>query len=408
MGRGPSIFRFDAFGHTLDDARVKTTSGGVLTLICVFTIFVLLINEYRDYRTIIIRPELVVDRDLERKLNMNLDITFPKLPCDMLTMDIMDLTGDIQADVLEGGFTKMRLDKSGNEISIEERFDVNKEESLVSDDSQYCGSCYGAIDQSNNDNEPDQSKKVCCNTCEAVKAAYANAAWKFYDGEGIDQCEKEGYVKRVNERLNEGCRIKGSAELNRIGGNLHFAPGSSISMSDRHVHDLSLYDKHNDLFSFDHIVNHFAFGPDDHHKTLHSKSHNYTTTHPLDGREMAIGEKYHLYSYFLKVVNTRFEYMDGEVLETNEFSVSQHDRPLKGGRDDDHPNTIHARGGLPGVFFYFDISPMKIINREEHKKTWSAFILSVCSAVAGILTVFQILDKTIWTAHKILKEKKNT
>ncbi|VEU22652.1 DEKNAAC103432 [Brettanomyces naardenensis] len=407
MGKGPSLFRFDAFAKTLDDARVKTTSGGILTLICMFTILILLFNEYGDYKTIVIRPELVVDRDQDNKLDINLDITFPKMPCDMLAMDIMDLTGDIQVDLLNGGFTRIRLDQEGNEISEEEKFSVNKETLWVSDDPNYCGSCYGSIDQSNNDKESDLSKKVCCNTCEAVKAAYAAAGWKFYDGEGIDQCEKEGYVKRMNERLGEGCRIKGTAQLNRIGGNLHFAPGSSITMNDRHVHDLSLFDKHPEQFNFDHVINHFAFGPDDHHQTeaLQTKSHSYITTHPLDGTRLS-GDKYRLYSYFLKVVNTRFEYLDGEVLETNEFSATQHDRPLRGGRDDDHPNTIHARGGIPGVFFYFDISPMKIINREEHKKTWSAFVLSVCSAIAGVLTVFSVLDKTIWAAHKLLKEKK--
>lgn len=410
MGKGPSIFRFDAFAKTLDEAKVKTTSGGILTLICSFTIFILLINEYRDYRTLIMRPELVVDRDHDKTLGLNLDITFPNMPCDLLSMDIMDLTGDVQADILEGNFLRTRLDRDGKEIATDEPFKVNKEDGakseLSTEDSQYCGSCYGAIDQSGNEKESDPTKWVCCNSCEAVKLAYSKAAWKFYDGEGIEQCEKEGYVDRINKRLDEGCRVKGTAQLNRIGGNLHFAPGSSITMNDRHVHDLSLFDKHQDKFNFDHVINHFSFGPDDHHLNLHSASHNYTTTHPLDGSEKAVGDKYRVYSYFLKVVNSRFEYLDGDVLETNEFSATEHDRPLKGGRDDDHPNTIHARGGLPGLYFYFDISPMKIINREANKKTWSAFCLSVCSAIAGVLTVFSLLDRTIWTAHRYLKEKK--
>lgn len=406
MGK-PSLFRFDAFAKTLDDARVKTASGGILTIACIFTIVILLINEYGDYRTVVTRPELVVDRDHEKKLDLSLDITFPSLPCDVFSMDVMDITGEVEADLLDSGFTKVRLDANGKEIGIASPFEVGSDESVLhTQDPDYCGPCYGSLDQSGNDQAQNQADKICCNSCAAVKAAYAKAAWKFYDGEGIEQCEKEGYVKRINDRLDEGCRVKGKGQLNRIGGNLHFAPGSSISVNDRHVHDMSLYDKFPDKFSFDHIVNHFAFGNDNHAAQIHSKSHDYGTTHPLDGHGIKLGDKYHLYSYFLKVVNSRFEYLNGDFLETNEFSVSQHDRPLRGGRDDDHPNTIHARGGLPGVFFYFDISPMKIINREEHKKTWSAFILSVCSTIAGVLTVFSLLDKTIWTANRILQDKK--
>lgn len=407
MGR-PSLFRFDAFAKTLDDARVKTTSGGILTLICMVTIFILLVNEYRDYRTIITRPELVVDRDHDKKLGLNLDITFPHMPCDLLTLDLMDITGDVQADILEGTFVKTRLDQSGKEIAGQENLAVNGNEQFSKKSSGanadgYCGPCYGALDQSQNDKS---DTKVCCNSCADVKAAYASVAWKFYDGEGIEQCEKEGYVSRIRSRFNEGCRVKGTAQLNRMGGNVHFAPGSSITMNDRHVHDLSLYDKQEGPFNFAHTVNHFSFGPDDHSAELHSKSHDYSTTHPLDGTVVDNSEKFHVYSYFLKVVNSRFEYLNGQILETNEFSVTEHDRPLRGGRDDDHPHTIHARGGLPGVFFYFDISPLKIINREAHKKTWSAFVLSVCSAIAGVLTVFTLLDRTIWTARKMLKEKK--
>ena len=93
------------------------------------------------------RPELVVDRDHDKTLGLNLDITFPNMPCDLLSMDIMDLTGDVQADILEGNFLRTRLDRDGKEIATDEPFKVNKEDGakseLSTEDSQYCGSCYG-------------------------------------------------------------------------------------------------------------------------------------------------------------------------------------------------------------------------------------------------------------------------
>ncbi|GMG21369.1 unnamed protein product [Ambrosiozyma monospora] len=343
MGKGSSLFKFDAFGKSIDDSKIKTTSGGILTIVCLISTFLLLINEYKDYTKVVTRPELVVDRDYDKKLDINLDVSFPNIPCDLLSMDIMDLTGDVQIGLLEAGFTKIRLDSNGNEVGSGETFDVNEEaeDALKNQGENYCGSCYGAVDQTGNEGK-ELKDQVCCNSCHAVRQAYAKAAWKFYDGKDIDQCEKEGYVARINERLHEGCRVKGKAKINRISGNFHFAPGASISQRDTHVHDLSLYEKHADLFNFQHKINHFSFGLDDHHSSI-TKLQDYHTTHPLDGSSIEIGDKWHLYSYFLKVVNTRFEFLDGQKFETNEFSVTQHDRPIHGGRDDDHPNTLHAR-----------------------------------------------------------------
>lgn len=412
MGKGPTLFSFDAFAKTLDDRKIKTSTGGIITIICVLTTFILLRNEYYDYNKIVLRPELVVDRDRNNKLDINLDITFPKMPCDLLSLDVMDLTGEVEFDLLKNGFTKFRIDSNGNEIE-ESKFDANENSNdatqLGVDSNGNCGQCWGAINQHDNDKKPD-SEKICCNSCNSVKVAYSKANWKFYDGKDIEQCENEGYVAMINSRLNEGCRIKGTAQINRIGGNLHFAPGSSFSIGGRHVHDMSLFDKHQDKFSFDHQINHFSFGEDSHdlESIFENDKHDHRTSHPLDHLINLNNDKYEMFTYYLKVVNTRFEYINGQIIETNEFSATQHQRPLRGGRDEDHPTTVHVRGGLPGLFFYFDISPLKIINKEAYNKSFSAFILSLCSAIAGILTVGSILDRTIWSARKFIKEKKST
>ena len=413
MGKGPSIFSFDAFAKTIDDRKIKTSTGGIITIVCIFTTIILLFNEYQDYNRIVLRPELVVDRDRDQKLQINLDISFPEMPCDLLSLDVMDLTGEIEFDLLKNGFTKIRLGGNYRNDEIEEiKFDANEiidETNIGTLDDGFCGECYGSLNQQNNNEKPN-NEKICCNSCNSVKVAYAKAGWKFFDGKDIKQCEQEGYVEKINERINEGCRVKGSAEINRIGGNLHFAPGASLLINGRHVHDMSLFDKHTDKFSFKHIINHFSFGEDSHElqEKFENDKHDHRTSHPLDNVHADAGNKYEMYTYYLKVVNTRFEYINGEVIETNEFSATKHNRPLRGGRDEIDKNTIHARGGLPGTFFYFDISPLKIINREDYNRSFSAFILSLCSAVAGILTVGSLLDRTIWSARRFIKDKKST
>lgn len=60
MGKGR--FRaFDAFQKTVDEARIRTTSGGLVTLVSACIIFWLFVLEVLDWRRIVVRNELIVD-----------------------------------------------------------------------------------------------------------------------------------------------------------------------------------------------------------------------------------------------------------------------------------------------------------------------------------------------------------
>lgn len=54
--------RLDAFTKTVDEARIRTTSGGIVTIVSLIVVLFLAWGEWADYRTIVIRPELVVDK----------------------------------------------------------------------------------------------------------------------------------------------------------------------------------------------------------------------------------------------------------------------------------------------------------------------------------------------------------
>lgn len=413
MSSRPKLLSFDAFAKTVEDARIKTASGGIITLICVLITLILIRNEYVDYTTIITRPELVVDRDINKQLDINLDVSFINLPCDLISVDLLDVTGDQQLDIIDSGLKKIRLlkNKQGDVILDEIEDDkpaLNNDAPLKelakglpegSDQNAYCGPCYGAL--------PQDKKQFCCNDCNTVRRAYAEKQWQFFDGENIEQCEKEGYVNRLRERINnnEGCRIKGSTKVNRVSGTMDFAPGSSFSHDGRHFHDLSLYKKYGDKFNFDHIINHLSFGDV---PTNNGAEEMFDSIHPLDDHQFMLHKKDHVISYFLKVVATRYESLDyTEKVDTNQFSVITHDRPLVGGKDDDHQHTLHARGGIPGVNFNFDISPLKIINRQQYSKTWSGFVLGVISSIAGVLMVGTLLDRSVFAAQQAIKGKKD-
>src|SRR5437870_5104326 len=116
MSKKGGLLSLDAFSKTVEDVRIKTRSGGLITVGCIMMLIVLISNEWSAFNKIAIRPELVVDRDSNAKLDINLDVTFPDLPCDMMSMDIMDVSGELQVDIQKYGFVKIRLDPKGNKI----------------------------------------------------------------------------------------------------------------------------------------------------------------------------------------------------------------------------------------------------------------------------------------------------
>jgi len=56
------LTRLDAFSKTVEDARIRTTSGGLVTLVSVMMVLFLVVGEIRDYRSVQVHPELVVDK----------------------------------------------------------------------------------------------------------------------------------------------------------------------------------------------------------------------------------------------------------------------------------------------------------------------------------------------------------
>ncbi|EDO17274.1 hypothetical protein Kpol_538p34 [Vanderwaltozyma polyspora DSM 70294] len=404
MSKKSKLSSLDAFARPDEEVRIRTKMGGIITISCILTTLYLLSWEWSKFREVISKPQLVVDRDHSSKLELNLDISFPNVPCDFINLDIMDDSGDLQLDVLEYGFTKTRLDPDGKVLETDD-FDMYKQDGAPSTDPNYCGPCYGSIDQSKND-EVEASERVCCQTCEDVRKAYVKAGWAFYDGKGIEQCEQEGYVKKINSHLNEGCRVAGSASLNRIQGNIHFAPGKSFQTVRGHFHDQSLYER-NPQLNFNHIIHHFSFGKEI--PTKLASRHSKNIVNPLDGRSVAPERDTHLhqFSYYTKIVPTRFEYLNKAVVDTAQFSATYHDRPLRGGADDDHPNTFHFRSGIPGVFFFFDASPIKVINKEYISGSWSSFFLNCITSIGGVLAVGSMLDRLMYKAQRSFLGKKS-
>ncbi|KAF9384259.1 hypothetical protein CPB97_005815 [Podila verticillata] len=370
---------FDAYAKTLDDFRVKTSTGAIVTLASAFIIAVLLLGEFFDYRSIRVESSLVVDSGRKEKMAIEFDISFPKIPCYILTLDVMDVAGEHQADITHSVF-KVQLAPDGTEIKREKTANLGNtgpDPKVVGED--YCGSCGGATPPPNG----------CCNTCEEVRQAYVRSGWSFNHPEGIEQCVREGYLEKQKEQANQGCRMHGSLTVNKVAGNFHIAPGRSFQRGAMHVHDIQQYLEHG--LDFSHHIKMLSFG---------AKVPG--VYNPLDDQKAENAEGLFMFQYYAKVVGTKYIYLNKPAVNTNQYSVTQFNRNLQ--QKDAFGQISQQPNGLPGVFFNFDISPMLVIQKEE-RKSFTSFLTGVCAIVGGIFTVASLIDGAIWRAERTLKRK---
>jgi hypothetical protein len=106
---------FDAYAKPVEEFRVRTTSGAVISIVCAAFMVWMFLSELAWYLTTEVRPEISIDTARAEKLQISFDVTFPKIPCAFLGVDSMDVSGEHQLD-LEHGVYKKRLDASGRPV----------------------------------------------------------------------------------------------------------------------------------------------------------------------------------------------------------------------------------------------------------------------------------------------------
>eukprot|EP00033_Pygsuia_biforma_P000987 GCRY01001131.1.p1 GENE.GCRY01001131.1~~GCRY01001131.1.p1 ORF type:complete len:375 (-),score=59.55 GCRY01001131.1:102-1226(-) len=358
------MLSFDIFqkNKTLDEFREKTTIGGVVSIVTATIVFLILFGEVVNYFTPEDTQKLYVDPVLSRRIRMNMDITFPRVPCSFLTLDVLDAVGETNIDV-EHTIFKRRLDRHGNTIgSAERQNDLSADKIPVPSNDSYCGSCYGAGEE----NE-------CCNTCSEVREAYRKKGWAFNLGGKVEQCKQEGFMENVEAHRGEGCNIYGYVDVHRVMGNVHFAPGYSFQQGNMHVHDLSVFG--NQPFDFSHTINQLSFGKE--YPGLRN---------PLDNVVRNAKSGNMMYQYYLEIVPTTYVFNDGITIETNQYSKTETQRVVD-----------QKRGsyGLPGVFFIYDISPLAVTITEKYRP-FTHLLTSLFAIIGGVFSVMGIFDALIF------------
>jgi len=372
------LSKYDAHSSVPNEFRVRTGFGATLSISTIIAIIYLIYTEAKFNFQTSIKSKVNVNATSATGIQVDFNISFPKIPCALLSIDANDPSGQMQSLHLDRDHRiwKYRLDGDGNvkgtrihdnmgntlikEDHLEKIVDRKMKEAKVEAE---CGSCYGAGDEGE-----------CCDTCEDVKRAYESKSWYLADIYKVSQCRDTPSAK---EEQGEGCQVVGHVALSSGGGNLHFAPGRGLEHfgheSEMNMMDYILEAFEN--FNVTHTINKLRFG-DEYPGAIYQ----------LDNQTRTVEDGHGMYQYYMKVVPTTYTYLHGkENIESNQFSVTEHLR---------HVNPGSGRG-LPGVFFMYEVSPLHV-KIEETEGGWIRFLTSVCLVVGGVFRFMSFLDKVIY------------
>lgn len=357
----------------VEDCRVKTSFGGIITLVSFLVIVLLFVTETWSFLSVQIVEQLYVDStSADQRIEIHFDVTLHKLACALVTIDLMSQSGDSQDGIKDDVF-KQRLDDQGRPIegATAEKQPVNTKNGSAAEASkkgsdEKCGSCYGAI-------------QGCCNTCDEVRAAYRHRGWELHNPESIEQCKNDVLLKALSENPNEGCRIWGKLSVGKVGGNFHIAPGVPNTQSSAHYHDFHALSPAR--FDSSHTVAHLSFG-----QPYPGKPH------PLDGHTFHNNKGGIMHQYQLKVVPTRY-ISQGQTLESHQFAITYIQKDIMAGAS-----------GIPGLFFQYEFSPL-MVQYEERQRSLSFFLVSLCAIIGGVHTVASLLDALLYSTHRAIQKK---
>ena len=400
MGLSGYLQSVDSHSPVSSEFRVRTWHGALMSILTVVVIVYLTYTEFVFNFANEVLDHVRVNATSPDGLEMDFDITFPGLPCALISIDANDPTGQTQSLHIdrEHRVYKHRLNKNGELIGRKSKFEIggtlqseatlrelademgfeDDEGGIVTandgnqttddskDDEDECGSCYGAGD-----------KGECCNTCDDVKRVYQRKGWHI-DLSLVKECKHQAMIK---DEEGEGCNVHGTVALSTGGGNLHVAPGRGLEKFGRENKDdfmttlTEFLTQTFEAFNVSHTINRVRFGeeyPGD--------------IHQLDGQSRTVVDASGMYQYYIQVVPTVYRFLNGTVIRTNQYSVTEHLRHVTPG----------TGRGLPGVFFFYEVSPLHV-EMEEYRRGWVRFLTSVCAIVGGVFTVMGMADQYVFS-----------
>ncbi|KAJ6801006.1 putative endoplasmic reticulum-Golgi intermediate compartment protein 3 [Iris pallida] len=338
-----SLRNFDAFPRAEEHLLQKTKSGAVVSIVGLAIMATLFVHELKYYLTTYTVHQMSVDLKRGETLPIHINITFPSLPCEVLSVDAIDMSGKHEVD-LDTNIWKLRLNKEGHIIGTEFLTDLVEKEHSHSDHKHA--------------DDKDHHEK------------------KHEHGFGSDA---ETMIKNVKQAMadGEGCRVYGTLDVQRVAGNFHIS-----------IHGLNIFVAQQ-IFggaanvNVSHVIHDLSFGP------KYPGIHN-----PLDGTSRILQGASGTFKYYIKIVPTEYRYLSKDVLPTNQFSVTEYFVPIR-----------EVDRSWPAVFFLYDLSPITVTIREE-RRSFLHFITRLCAVLGGTFALTGMLDRWMYRFIEAMTQSK--
>ncbi|KAL3363601.1 hypothetical protein AABB24_012721 [Solanum stoloniferum] len=175
MGVKQVLRAMDAFPRAEEHLLQKTKSGAFVSIVGLVIMSTLFLHELSYYLNTITVHQMAVDLRRGETLPIHINMTFPSLPCDVLSVDAIDMSGKHEVD-LDTNIWKLRLNSDGHITGTEYLSDLVEKEHKHDD---------------HKDHHDDSDNKTHM--------------------QGFDQ-DAENLIKKVKQALahGEGCRVHAS------------------------------------------------------------------------------------------------------------------------------------------------------------------------------------------------------
>ena len=180
----------------------------------------------------------------------------------------------------------------------------------------------------------------------------------------LTDADKESIKAAVARK--EGCRLRGNVVLEKVSGRIHISCNALIIEL-----LIQAFDGLRNV-NTSHTIHEFAFGEP------YPGSIN-----PLD-RYNRITEEPGSFKYFLKVVPTEYVHLDGTVVHTFQYSVTEY--YSKFGSDEMM---------LPGIHFKYDMSAIAV-KLKERKTSFLHFLTRLCATIGGAFALTSLANSWVY------------
>lgn len=252
---------FDVYPKTLQEFRSRTLTGAFVSIGCAIVIALMALVEVADFMTVKRVDHLVVDTSRGQQLRINLNITFPALPCSVISLDTLDMSGNHAPDHMRD-ITKTRLDGKGRHLppSPPESghgehggrrllFETHGAAADAHGGGAHGGGASGGGAGAHGGGAGQLSKP------DLRQLGNQNVLLSKLLSELLPSVfEDKEAVAEMRAHIGEGCHIEGSLLVNKVAGNFHFA----MAKADHYVL-MNVYGNRESL-NVSHVIHGVSFG----------------------------------------------------------------------------------------------------------------------------------------------------